>query len=1155
MKTISSMLVLGASMAMANADKTSAPHLTGSAQFSDGTQTYDLQRDAEGLDASGGAEVDCVTAVEFGTAGQYYGSAELTGSGDAKPSILGDYRKGTTLAFWCGLKKDGATLEIVTAGSTTQPVASGTSTRVLVRFDGTNDCLAQAGTLTTSMESDPASSNSKLKFYRPQVKSTVSYGCIHAHDFEPPKVSALLGLKGKGDAHSKGVITQTAGSVAQETAQESLVRTGDTTFEKSWVAEFDLGAAEPHSYYYDNLDGCTSDLCFGKLTVKSDENTKYDIATALSADVWVSDDQVTYYDLKGSSGRNKCADVTYTSTAPTTQAAVCAMTKSSAKGEHKGTGESEARNQGLLMPLECPFADTVTASKESDVDACLAAGDTAVVNTCADRDTYGTPGAATYNQEDTIPLKNGFSIKLQFPDAQKTRYMVETLKITEPVPQVFHEGTQVLTWNLVTTGDSAEATNLFVERGDFNKPVTLTGNSISQFTAPLSVASVDLKGYVFTSCSSELITLATVTLPTSKFDSAKSGNFTVFGSDECDGRFTFNPVDSAVNLTFANVYAGGNSLGKVSFCKEGDTPSDCKNDANRSKQTTPDTRQAIIENVCEGVENGHVGGLVRFEKEGTTSYDFAPIICAGPCTKSDLDDFTLDWSVTLTAGVNSGDNAFSATQAGVTFADAKGNREGLIKQNFLVAQSSNVGCAADGTLIGSVPSGKCSLSGDNNIAQATDIQNLFNDCNENDADGTVKLVQTLKVEYKGTSDDLYFCNSKDLSISIDSMTGQTTSSIGILVSEEQDAAKSISVSFDTIQYEACDGTDAGKHKLVATINVDDSELPADSYDFEQTSSDILFDGALALASDLITFQTACRQVCGIYGSTISSENVLAGTVTETTDGEKELAQISFSVSTQVLGDPCGEGAAVERGDVTLDIYAVDDEVDCFAAAEDAARAQDDKLCANLTLSDFGNSGFKVTQELLQRVPSDQINADLSFKQGAVIKVVDHKFFAHNRSLGSGDATHTSSQTLDLAADDAFTTYKLTVYWEQILASAGGRRLLRSEHVFGAGEHKSVRSLVILPASAQIEDAAESLNTASGDVSANDGSSVEESSDAKKDEGLPGGAIVGIIVGSAAALIGIGYAYVKVRDGRRESLGGSPRYSAVRRSERFSTMNF
>ena len=1153
MKTISSMLVLGASMAMANADKTSAPHLTGSAQFSDGTQTYDLQRVAEGLDASGGAEVDCVTAVEFGTAGHYYGSAEVTGSDDAKPSILGDYRKGTTLAFWCGLKKDGSALEIVTAGSTTQPVSSGTSTRVLVRFDGTNDCLAQAGTLTTSMESDPASSNSKLKFYRPQVKSTVSYvhdgqQCIHAHDFEPPKVSAKLGLKGKDDAYSKGVITQIADSVAQETAQVSLVRTGATTFEKSWVAEFDLGAAEPHSYYYENLDGCTSDLCFGKLTVKSDKAPKYDIATALSADVWVSDDQVTYYDLKGSSGRDKCAEVTYTSTAPTTQAAVCAMTKTSAKGAHLG------RNQGLLMPLECPFADTISASKESDVDDCLAEGATPVVNTCADRDGDDTSGKDLYNQEDTITLKNGFSIKLQFPDDPKTRYMQETLNISEPVTQVYHEGTQVLTWNLVTTGDSKGATNLFVERGDFKKSVTLTGNSISQFTAPLSVASVDLKGYVFTSCSSELITLATVSLPTSKFDSKPSGDFTVTDGDVCDGRFTFNPVDSAVTLTFANVYAGGNSLGKVSFCKEGDTPSDCKNDADRSKETTSNTREAIIENVCEGVAAGHVGGLVRFEKVGTTSYDFAPIICAGPCTVSSLDDFTLDWSVTLTAGVNAGDNAFSATQAGVTddtFEDSKGTREGLIKENFLVAQSSNVGCAADGTLIGSVPSGKCSLSGDNGIQQATDIQTLFNDCNDNDADGTVKLVQTLKVEYKGTSDDLYFCNSKDLSISIDSMTGQTTSSIGVLVSEEQDAAKSLSVSFDTIQYEACDGANAGKHKLVATINVDDSELPADSYEFTQTSSDILFGGTLALASDLITFQTACRQVCGIYGSTISSENVLAGTVTETTAGEDNLAQISFSVSTQVLGDPCSEGAAVERGDVTLDLYAVDDEANCFAAAEDAARAQDDKICANLTLTDFGDSGFKVTQELLQRVPSDQINADLSFKEGAVIKVVDHQFFVHDSSLGSGDATHTSTTALDLAADDAFTTYKLTVYWEQILASTGGRRLLRSEHVFGAGEHKSLGSLVVLPASAQIEDAAESL-----DAKSEESEESEESEDSEEESsGLSGGAIAGIIAGGVVVAGGIAYAAMQAQGGRRVQRPSKAGYSVVRRSERFSTMNF
>ena len=60
---------------------------------------------------------------------------------------------------------------------------------------------------------------------------------------------------------------------------------------------------------------------------------------------------------------------------------------------------------------------------------------------------------------------------------------------------------------------------------------------------------------------------------------------------------------------------------------------------------------------------------------------------------------------------------------------------------------------------------------------------------------------------------------------------------------------------------------------------------------------------------------------------------------------------------------------------------------------------------------------------------------------------------------------------------------------------------------------------------------------------------------EEDSGLSGGAIAGIIAGGVVVAGGIAYAAMQAQGGRRERLGGAPQYSAVRRSERFSTMNF
>jgi len=153
-------------------------------------------------------------------------------------------------------------------------------------------------------------------------------------------------------------------------------------------------------------------------------------------------------------------------------------------------------------------------------------------------------------------------------------------------------------------------------------------------------------------------------------------------------------------------------------------------------------------------------------------------------------------------------------------------------------------------------------------------------------------------------------------------------------------------------------------------------------------------------------------------------------------------------------------------------------------------------------------------------------------------------------LTPGDGARIGDASRTLVFADVFKTYTLTVYWEQDLGG-GFRRLLRSTHVFGAGDHEATSSVFILPASAQIEDAVESL-----DASTEHATTAAPESTAE-DKGLSGAAIAAIIAGGV--VVGGGLAYFAVQAGGVSvSVGNAGKkrpYSAVRRSERFSTMNF
>merc|ERR1712216_1016318 len=232
--------------------------------------------------------------------------------------------------------------------------------------------------------------------------------------------------------------------------------------------------------------------------------------------------------------------------------------------------------------------------------------------------------------------------------------------------------------------------------------------------------------------------------------------------------------------------------------------------------------------------------------------------------------------------------------------------------------------------------------------------------------------------------------------------------------------------------------------------------------------------------------------------------------------------LTIAVDVQVTGTSCAVDQTWARGSVDLELFGVAKDAGCSAARLSAPEVLVSDICAALTPSGFGSSKLTVLDQTFS----------LQFGDEPAVEIAQD-FFVEGSSLGAGDVERVSadSAAMNIPANSAYGTYTLTVYWEQGLS--GGRRLLRSTHVFGVGDHEAKSSLVLLPASAQIEDAAGSIEAAQ------EGATSQPAATEAEESGLSGGAIAGIIA------VGIAYAVVPRRP-RRERLGGAPQYSAVRR---------
>lgn len=477
------------------------------------------------------------------------------------------------------------------------------------------------------------------------------------------------------------------------------------------------------------------------------------------------------------------------------------------------------------------------------------------------------------------------------------------------------------------------------------------------------------------------------------------------------------------------------------------------------------------------------------------------------------------------------------------------------------------------------------------IVKAADMVDWFKECGSQTALGAeVHLVQRFKVTY-GDDRDISFCQTKKLSVTVqETMVGESTQTLTTVQQEDSDDAASIVATLKQVQYTddgcAIDGT----YRLRATTDIATSvDITAD-----HSASPIDFQSTLSgwnNVSKVFTWSTECLDICDSQSAkldTLSDPLALKVELDEVAGGSGAGLDIEFTIDME--GSPCDATSRVDKATAELTLYNAgppaagqtevtctndNGEYDALASNQSkfkSPRALDDVVCGRLNVTGLGDSKLYIMRTKLTRQLPDQTAAEL-LCQGATgeldaangeecVGIARNVMFRSKESedteVGyeetvedSGHFIHFADSSIKLVADDAFGTLRYTIFWEQRLA--GRRRLLRSDMILGAGESSAKGELVVLPVSDQIQDAVESLDS----EPAGSTDSSDDSADSD-DDGLSGGAIAGIVAGSAAGVGLIAYvAYTMQQSGailgtKSPSANG---YSAVRRSERFSTMNF
>ena len=279
------------------------------------------------------------------------------------------------------------------------------------------------------------------------------------------------------------------------------------------------------------------------------------------------------------------------------------------------------------------------------------------------------------------------------------------------------------------------------------------------------------------------------------------------------------------------------------------------------------------------------------------------------------------------------------------------------------------------------------------------------------------------------------------------------------------------------------------------------------------------------------------------------------------EGSPCAATDRVNVATAVLhlynaGEPATAGGSVQCDNTS---FSAD-------AAQVEPRALTDVVCGRLNVTDLGDSSlFIMSTQLTRKLPGsaaellcEAATGETDYNGVTCVGDARNVMFAPSATGLTQDSgtpgafIKFADSSIKLFADDAFAEITYTIFWEQRLGS-NSRRLLRSDMVLGAGGSSTKAALKVLPIAEQIEDAVESLDSEPAATNTTEDTTEDE------DEDTSTGMIVGIVAAAAAVVALAGWGYMKSQDKKGEGKGfkdpEKAGYKKVRRSERFSTMNF
>lgn len=1078
-----------------------------------------------------GSELSCTALTAQGTA--YPDYTNFTATGDSSTGIADavarlEHSQDATLAYTC---------QVVNATSSEPFIFSeppllfdSLVTPDTIRLDFKGGCTSQSVVIQNTTINNPATYDG-LRTFAPNVSTKVVYGCKQPTGHTVPTVSADVMLEPIGAA------TFVNGTFADSI--EGFTTTDGKTFEATKALSYDLGVALPDFSYYSASASCSSDQCKGSLQLSlgtAKESVVTDLMADPSLMVHavtpsfvnctsaVLDEEKTYTTLEACYTNPDLVAADVTTSVPghvleplkcpfqaadfpdSSDVSVEACIQAGRDASFDNTCQANLdRVSGNSSLLGVTYTEALFNGKEFEYKF-----DDQETGTSQRFRTFASTPATTLERKAEV-----------FIEAEVLEFDVELILANEN-----HTFTEII--------DGAQ--NFQVKGDGWSKRVQLTGTSVVVTGVPRFVKTLHLVGDVLTGCdSSEVVLSNNVDVTVSILSSTPTGELTQ--TDPCSNVFLFTRdviSQQAVELTIANVRGvQSNAENITKVC--GASTANCDTQFTNTIVAGSSTDQyVIIEDACHYTQNladgvvetvyvkeGGIGGFVEFTDQ-TAGY--APIRCAGSCYRRDvrLPDLSLDWDVEFKVNLDQYEISAPQTKADWNdFIKTDGASHFTMHKLAYLTPTTEQACLADGSLSGTVPTSAdtttdpkgCVVFKDSSdtsdsfgqdtlqysgIASAADMRNWLAACGEFMADGTgakARLVQQFKVEYEagytrspstlGPSES--FCSALDLSLFVEQkIVGDSSASLTVAQVTEALAEPDITAAIGTFQYEAC----TGGHRIAATVDlhhsINETFFSTDASMFDST--DALFtDRALSADAKLLTWKTQCADVCGAEASVLDTwtrdSGYALGAVVTANDlslNHNKGAETEVLMQLSMSGSPCAKEIQA-GGTATLSLYtapAGDCNVTDDMAALGGSPSSDQSVCGRFVFADMGPYDLTITGTLVTK-KTDGTYAQILCEDASseAICVGDNRgrLFPIGDKYNGVNHTKASIGKFQLISDDAFSTVKYTVFWEQVFQ--GGSRRLRSEHTFGAGTEESSAQLIILPPSAMIED------TAAGDVAA------------------------------------------------------------------------